>query len=193
MDASQALYEWSKRLTHEQVDEDDVTIVVGGGRHQREIISRNCTVRGRRDGVPVVVTYHSYFAESGALGGARLRRWVLEAFATGSRLQIEGQLGPFTTWQRFVRLFRKQAAPHPLFAEFSVAVDDSPAGRDQLSRRAFLDGALAVLRRPGCWRLLLERGTGITTFDSVGAAVPTPPALDALVATNVDLLERLGD
>jgi hypothetical protein len=48
------------------------------------------------------------------------------------------------------------------------------------------------MRRPGCWKLLLERGTGLTTFDSVDFASLNSPAVDSLVATNADLLGRLG-
>jgi len=187
--AFEALYEWSKRVADARVDENDVTVVIGAGQTSREATSHNCTVRGVRDGVTVVVTFNEYYQAADPIGQLRgARRNVLDVFAADAGSPLECVVRRKNGWEKVLAFFRRRPPAHPLFATCVVEVGADERCRRILAHVSFLDAVHVRMRQPCFLRLEFQAGTGVTALCRVDPATLSADVVDSVVQGTADVL-----
>jgi len=187
--AFDAMYDWSKRVVDERVEENDVTVIVGRGQSTREVTSHNCTVRGVRDGITVVVTFYDYYQAGSPTKVSRgVLRSVLDVFLADGMAPLECVVRRKTGWERFVSVFRRRPPPHPLFATGVIDADAGGRGRNILAQVPFLDALHERMRQPHFVRLEFQAGTGVTALCRVDPGMLTADVVDSVVQSAADLL-----
>jgi hypothetical protein len=191
--AFDAMYEWSKRVVDERVEENDVTVIVGTGRSAREVTSHNCTVRGLRDGVTVVVTFYALYPCESRTGLTRpVLRDVLDVFLADGMTALECVVRRKTGWERLVSVFRRRPPPHPLFATCMIEAGAGERGRNILSQVPFLDALHDLMRQPRFVRLEFQAAAGVTALCRVDPGTLTADVIDSAVQWTADLLHGVS-
>ena len=168
-------YEWSKTLENDHIDEDSEEI-----EHQNRggITSRAITVRGQKEGVPVVVHYNDWY--NTAHFTSRVQRYlpnVLEFFITNNSIGFSGEIRKRNCLEK---IFGGGLKPsnHPLFRDYKLILEESGTNTGNLGDTGFCDGLLTIMQLKNVWKIEFQESTGLSVFCRIAGNSLTTGFLD---------------
>lgn len=166
----------SRMLEDELIDEDisDVT----EGDNSQTVSNRTITVRGKRQGTPVVLCYQDLYSTNfNPRARPSYERNVLEIFVAQPRVTFEGTLRPCGWHDRMLRWIRVGAnrGPHPIFSRLHVTSDDDESSPACFDHPGFAEAVEAMVLRPEVLRVQLQLGSGITVVTRLHPGHSSPP------------------
>ena len=173
----ETLYEFSRTLTDDHIDEDLSDIVTPDNRRVRLQVIH---ARGKLDGRPVVVSYHSHYFL--AARGYRYIPNVLEVFVTGNHLEFEGECRARSLIDKLARWFGGggRRGPDPIFDTCRI---DAPRDADlaDFTRPEFTARLAALGGHVHCLKVQVQAGTGINALFHGTHYRSSLPRLQAIV------------
>lgn len=173
----ETLYQFSRTLTDDHIDEDLSEVETA---NDRTVQCQVVHARGKLDGRPVVVSYHSHY-----FLGARGYRYipnVLEVFVTGNHLKFEGECRARGFADKLARWFGGggRRGPDPIFDACRI---DAPRDADlaDFSRPDFTARLAALSGHVHCLQVQVQAGTGINALFHGTHYRSSLPRLQAIV------------
>ncbi|PCC75465.1 hypothetical protein SAMN02745121_00004 [Nannocystis exedens] len=156
----ETLYEFSRTLSDDHIDEDLSQIELP---NNRTIQCQVVHVRGKLDGRPVVVSYHSHYFV--ATRGYYYIPNLLEVFVAGNHLKFEGECRARGFLDKAARWFGGggRRGPDPIFDARRI---DAPRDADltDFARPDFTARLAALSGHPLCVKVQVQAGTGINAL-----------------------------
>ncbi|MDC0720182.1 hypothetical protein [Nannocystis bainbridge] len=176
----ETLLEFSRTLRDDHLDEDLSRIELP---NNRVLDTQVIHARGKLDGRPVVVSYHSHW-----IVGSTYRPHILEVFVTGNHLKTEAECRARSFLDDVLRWFGGGGlrGPDPIFTERRI-----DAARDadltDLDRPEFTARLANLSGLVYCHKVQIQAGTGINAWFHALPFQRSLPQLQALVRTVADL------
>ena len=173
----------SRQLQDDFIDEDIQEMQEGSGRNSRTVLNRMITVRGKRQGQPIVLSYADFYSTSFSPTAIPVyERRVLEIFVAQPKVTFEGTCRERGAIDNVARWFGGGGTkgPHPIFTR--MRMDAEPGCTpDNFEDRAFGDALEALASRHEVKRVQLLAGSGLTAITSFSAEAATPESVLRLV------------
>jgi len=174
--AFNTLLEVSRLLEDDFIDEDISEVEMGGGDSTHTVSNRTVTVRGEREGQPLVLSYQDYYSTNFNPHAASIyEHSILEMFIAQPKVCFEGTCKRRGFFGRLARWFGRGGArgPHPIFDRLRLD-SDGPANVANFHDESFPDALEKLMLRPDVKRILLQAGGGLSAV--VVWQVPSPSA-----------------
>lgn len=179
----EVLLETSRQLEDDFIDEDIQEMQEGGGRNTRTVMNRMITVRGKRQGQPIVLSYADFYSTSFSPTAIPVyERRVLEVFVAQPKITFEGTCRERGMLDNVARWFGAGGTkgPHPIFSRMRMDAERG-CDADNFQERPFGDALEALARRAAVKRVLLMAGSGLTAVTSFVAQGATAESVLRLV------------
>lgn len=183
--AFEVLYEWSKTLQDDHIDEDQQEIE----QNNRTVTSRSITVRGRRDDVAIVVHYDDLYNTSSFTSRVPVYKpHILEFFRTDNHIPFSGELKRKGLWQK---LFGGGLKPnnHQLFQKYMLVAEERNADLSLFESDKVCEGLFTLMQLEDVWKVEFQEKTGVSTFFSIHGNKLTPRFLDSVF----DMMSSWGE
>jgi hypothetical protein len=154
----------SRELDDDFIDEDINDIEQGGREHSRSLSNRVITVRGKRHGQALVLSYQDYYSASFNPRSLPIyERNVLEVFAAQPKVSFEGRCKRRGLLDKLARMFGGGGitGPHPLFESLRLDAEGEP-NLANFHQPGFPAALEQLTRRYDVERVLLQAGAGLS-------------------------------
>lgn len=170
------------RLLEDDFIDEDISQVDRAGEDQ-PVTNRTVTVRGKREGTPLVLCYQDLYSTN--FNPRAIQTYeanVLEIFVAQPRVTFEGTIAPRGRIGRWLFFFGVGGSkgPHPIFSRLRVDAEgeSSPACFDV---PGFAGGIEGMLRRPDVLRVQLQAQSGIAAVTKMFPGHATPQQVIGMV------------
>jgi hypothetical protein len=173
---------FASKIEDDHLDEDQTEVEVPRGEHTQTYHQRTVTLRGKYQGVPVVIMHEKYHF----VGNYPQLLDVIDLYTADPEVRYEGVIRPLTGWTRVKRWFGRGGlvGNHPIYADYEFDFEIPPGkGSEPSAFEAALD---PHMRARGCHLLYLQSGAGLNGIYAA-AGYTQEDRLEALIQTQCGL------
>lgn len=192
-DIFDAMYEWSRMLTDDHIDEDHYEIQIDYGRHSHTVTNRVVRLRGKYGEIPIVISYEQYFDMSPVTSlNTKYESDILDVFVVDNSVRFEGYIKKLNSFGQFLRFFGKGKGlmpfKHQLFESYLVSPEEDNVDASEFDNRLFCDEILKLFDQAPLLRLVFQSQTGMSANFKISIKRQTVEFIDDTVNRCINLL-----